>query len=55
MYKTCNKITELLKLGKQSFYQKFFEEQRKNPKAIWKGIHEIIYSKRTKTITQYPY
>ena len=37
-----NKITELLRISKQSYYQKYFEENKKNPKRIWQGIDEII-------------
>ena len=46
MYKKYrNKIAELLKLSKQSYYQKFFADHKK---IIWKGIHEIVYSKKNK-------
>ena len=38
-----NKITELLKISKQTYYQKYFE---KNSKKIWQGIHEIISSQK---------
>ena len=39
-----NKITELLKISKQTYYQNYFEENKKNLKGIWQGIHEIISS-----------
>ena len=39
-----NKITELLKISRQTYYQKYFEKNKKNSKRIWQGIHEIISS-----------
>ena len=39
-----NKITELLKISRQTYYQKYFEKNKKSSKRIWQGIHEIISS-----------
>ena len=43
-----NRIIDLLRISKQSYYQSFFEENKKNSKALWEGIHEIIYCKKNK-------
>ena len=43
-----NKMTELLRISKQTYYQKYFEEDKKNSKRIWQGIHEIISSQKRK-------
>ena len=46
-----NKIVDLLKITKEAFYKKFFQENRKNSWALWSGINVIIYSKKSsKTI-----
>ena len=43
--KYWNKITVLLKTSKQAHYHKYFEENKKNCRALWIGINEIVYSK----------
>ena len=43
-----NKITALLRIRKQTYYQKYFEKNKKNSKRIWQGIHEIISSRISK-------
>ena len=43
-----NKIVDLLKVSKQTHYQKYFEDNKKSCKALWDGIHQIIYSKKKK-------
>ena len=43
--KNRNKITDLLKISKQSYYEIFFE-QRNNSKILWQGANNIIYSKK---------
>ena len=43
--KYWNKITDLLKASKQAHYHKYFEENKKNCRALWIGINEIVYSK----------
>ena len=52
LYKRCcNKIVDLLKITKEAYYKKYFQENRKNSWALWSGINEIIYSKKSsKTI-----
>ena len=40
-----NKITDLLKTSKHAHYHKYFEENKKNWKALWIRINEIVYSK----------
>ena len=41
-----NKITDLLRISRQSHYQKYFSDNKKKSKALWQGIHKIIYSKK---------
>ena len=36
----------MLKTSKQNHYRKFLEENKKNCKALWNEIYEIIYSKQ---------
>ena len=43
-----NKITELLRISKQTYYQNYFEENKNNSKRIWQGIHETISSRKSK-------
>ena len=43
-----NKITELLRISRQTYYQKYFEKNKKNSKRIWQGIHEIISFRKSK-------
>ena len=44
------KIADLLKITKEA-YKNYFQENRKNSQALWSGINEIIYSKKSsKTI-----
>ena len=42
-----NKIVDLIKLTENSTTRNFFEENKRNSKAIWQGIHDIIYSKKS--------
>ena len=41
-----NKIGDLIKINRKSHCQKFFEENKRNSKAISQEIHNIIYSKK---------
>ena len=41
-----SKITDLLQISRQFHYHKYFSNNKKNAKALWQGIHEIIYSKK---------
>ena len=41
-----NKIVDLTKINRKLHYQEFSEENKRNSKAIWQGIHNIIYSKK---------
>ena len=43
--KYCTKIVELIEINRKTHYQKFFEENKRNSKAIWQVIHNSIYSK----------
>ena len=43
-----NKITGLLRISRQTYYQKYFEKNKKNSKRIWQGIPEIISSRKSK-------
>ena len=45
-----NKIVDLKKMSRKSHYQKFFEESKRNSKAIWQGIRSIIYSQKSNRI-----
>ena len=38
-------IVDLLKKSKESYYRKYFEDNKRNCKAVWNGINQIIYSK----------
>ena len=40
-----NKVPDLLKTSKHAHYHKYFEENKKNCRALWIGINEIVYSK----------
>ena len=39
-----NKIIELIRQSKQTYYQHNFEQNKKHSKTTWQGIHEIISS-----------
>ena len=41
-----NKLIGLLKISRQSHYQNYFNENKKNSRALWQGINEIINSKK---------
>ena len=45
-----NKIVDLIKINRKLHYQEFSEENKRNSKAIWQGIHNIIYSKKSNRI-----
>ena len=45
-----NKIVDYIKISRKSHYEKFFEENKRNSKAIWQGIHDIIYFKKNNRI-----
>ena len=48
-YKKCrNKIIELIRQSKQTYYQRYFEQNKKDSKTIWQVIHEIICSRKNK-------
>ena len=42
----CNKIADLLKITKETYYKNYFQENRKNSRVLWSGINEIIYFKK---------
>ena len=44
--KYMNKTIELTRQCKQTYYQRYFEQNRKDSKTIWRGIHEIISSRK---------
>ena len=37
-----NYITQLIRSGKKSYYQRYFTENKNNIQKVWKGIKEII-------------
>ena len=41
-------IIELIKQSKQTYYQHHFDQNKKDSKTIWQGIHEIISSTKNK-------
>ena len=43
-----NKTIELIRQSKKAYYQRLFEQDKKDSKTIWQGIHEIISSKKNK-------
>ena len=43
-----NKIVDLLKVIKQTHHKKYFEDNKKDCKALQDTIHQIIYSKKKK-------
>ena len=40
-----NQIINLLRVSKQIHYNKYFEENKNNCRAIWTGINEVICPK----------
>ena len=45
LYKKYHNIVDLLKKSKECHYRKYFEDNKRNCKAVWNGINKIIYSK----------
>ena len=41
-----NTINLLVKLSKKNHYQEYFREHKNNLKMAWKGIYNIIHSKK---------
>ena len=41
-----NKIIELIRQSKETHYQHHFEQNKKDSKTIWQGIHKIISSRK---------
>ena len=39
--KCCNKVVDLIKINRKLHYQKFFEGNKRNSKAIWQEIYNI--------------
>ena len=49
MYKKYRiKIIGLIRQSKQTYYQRYFEQNKKDFKTIWQDIHEIISSRKNK-------
>ena len=49
IYKTYrSKTVDLLRVNRKRQYQKYFEENKKSSRALWQGIHDIVYSKKSK-------
>ena len=54
IYKTYrNKIVDLLRVNRKCHYQKYFEENKKSSRALWQGIHDIVYSKKSKKYSKF--
>ena len=47
-----NKLTALIRLSKQKYYQNFFNSYIKNMRQTWKGINELLGSMRKKRKTK---
>ena len=45
-----NIIVDLLKESKESHYKKYFEDNKRNCKAVWNMINEIIYIKSRSSV-----
>ena len=45
-----NQIINLLRVSKQTHYNKYFEENKNNCRAIWISINEVIYPKNKKKL-----
>ena len=45
-----NQITNYLRVSKQTHYNKYFEENKNNCRAIWIGINEVICPKNKKKL-----
>ena len=45
-----NQIINLLRVGKQTHYNKYFEENKNNCRAIWISINEIVWPKNQKPL-----
>ena len=49
-----NKLIEILKISKQSYYQNYFNKDKQNSRALWQGINEIIYSEKAHKTKAHP-
>ena len=49
-----NKIIELIRQSKETYYQRYFDQNIKNSKTIRQGIHEIISSRKNKNSGNVP-
>ena len=45
-----NQKMNLLRVSKQTHYNKYFEENKNNCRALWIGINEVIYPKNKKKL-----
>ena len=46
-----SKVIDFLKITKEAYYKRYSQKNRKNFRALWSGVNEIIYSKKSsKTI-----
>ena len=43
-------MVDLIRGNRKLHYQKYFEENKRNSKAILQGIHNVIYSKKSNRI-----
>ena len=43
-----NKIIELIRQSKKTYYQHYFQQNKKDSETIWQGIHKIISSRKNK-------
>ena len=48
-----NKIIELIRQSKQTYYQHHFEQNKKDSKKIWQSVHDIISSIKNKRAAMY--
>ena len=45
-----NTIVNLIKISKNNYYKKFFNDNIKNSRQLWKGINDIIHNQKNKNI-----
>ena len=45
-----NQVINLLRVSKQTYYNKYFEENKNNCRVIWTGISEFICPKNKKEL-----
>ena len=47
-----NRVVDLIRQSKSNYYVKFFNDNLKNSKKIWNGIHELTATKKRSDVTK---